>query len=191
MRNAYSGRRRDAYVPDMDSTSESDREMLPEPFPETPADVEAADWPADRSAEVPYTFDDDGFVVSFDCTGEQYEPLPGSWYYVPPEAGDKSDAEDVETWQAWWRVYRHDPYGTRERTAVLLGRLSENTGFWWVPQGPPNCVPVCVAADGQKAIAAYQYARRRYHIDLIAERMGKAESTIRQYLSDYKAGRSG
>lgn len=178
----------------MDSTSESDREMLPEPFPETPADVEAADWPDDRSAEVPYTFDDDGFAVSFDCAGERYEPLPGSWYYVPPGADEKPD---VETWQAWWKIYGYNPHGlhdlydTKERKAVLLGRLSENTGFWWVDQGPYNCVPICVAVDGQKAIAAYQYARGEYLISVIADRMGKAESTVRQYLSDYKAGRSG
>jgi hypothetical protein len=176
----------EVYVTHMGSTKQ--REMLPEPFPEIPDDVEAADWPGDREAEVVETFDDGGFVVSFDYAGGKYEPLTAAWYYVPPGAGEGPDAE---TWEDWWEVDRYGRRGTKERTAILLGRLSENTGFWWDAQGPGNCIPICVATDGQKAIAAYLFAWSNYSAEGIAEKMGKSESTIRQYLSDYKAGRTG
>jgi len=176
------------YVSHMGSTSDSEGEMLPDPFPETPEAVEAADWPGDREATVVETFDDGGFVVSFDYAGGKYEPLTGGWYFVPPGAGEGPDAD---TWQDWWEVDRYGRRGEQERAAILLGRLSENTGFWWDPQGPGNCVPIDVATDGQKAIAAYLFAWSDYSPEGIAEKMGKSTQTIRQYLSDYKAGRTG
>jgi len=162
--------------------------MLPEPFPETPEAVETASWPGDREATVVETFDDGGFVVSFDYAGAKYAPLGNGWYYVPPGAGDGPDGE---TWQDWWEVDPYSRRGKKERTAILLGRLSEETGFWWDPQGPGNCVPIDVAVDGQKAIAAYLFAWSDYSPKGIAEMMDKSTSTIRQYLSDYKAGRTG
>jgi len=168
---------------------EPTHEMLPEPFPEAPDDVEATDWPGDRDAEVVETFDDGGFVVSFDYAGGKYDPLAASWYYVPPGAGEGPDAD---VWQDWWEVDRYDGRrGEKERVAVLLGRLSEHTGFWWDPQGPGNCIPISVATDGQKAIAAYLYAWSNNSVEGVAEEMGKAESTVRQYISDYRAGRTG
>lgn len=170
------------------SQTDSGEEMLPEPFPETPEAVESTDWPGDRTAEVVETFDDGGFVVSFDYAGGKYAPLGSGWYYVPPGAGEVPDAE---TWQDWWEVDRYGRRGEKERAAILLGRLSENTGFWWDPQGPGNCVPITVATDGQKAIAAYLFAWSDYSPEGIADEMDKSVSTIRQYLSDYKAGRTG
>jgi len=170
----------------MGSTSEMP-ETLPEPFPETPGEVGSAEW-GERTAEVVETFEDGGFVVSFDYAGGKYEPLTGAWYYVPPGAGEGPDSE---TWQDWWEVDRYGRRGEQERAAVLLGRLSERTGFWWDPQGPGNCVPICVATDGQKAIAAYLFAWAEYAPEGIAEKMDKSPQTIRQYLSDYKAGRTG
>ena len=172
----------------MGSTNQPN-EMLPEPFPETPNDVEAADWPGDRDAEVVEIFSDGGFVVSFDYAGGKYDPLTAGWYYVPPGAGEGPDAD---VWQDWWEVDRYGGRrGEKERVAVLLGRLSENTGFWWDPQGPGNCIPISVATDGQKAIAAYLYAWGNYSVQGVAEKMDKAESTVQQYLSDYRAGRTG
>lgn len=168
--------------------SESEYEMLPEPFPEMPAEVEATEWPGDRVAKVHETFSDGGFVVSFGYAGEKYEPLTEAWYFVPPDAGEGPDAD---VWQDWWGIERHGRRGEEQRAALLLGRLSENTGFWWDPQGPGNCVPICVATDGQKAIAAYLFAWSNYSVEDVAKKMGKSESTIRQYLSDYKAGRTG
>jgi len=175
------------YVSHMSSTKDSD-EMLPDPFPETPTDIETTDWPGDREPTVVETFDDGGFVVSFDYSGRKYEPLTGSWYYIPPGAGEGPDAD---TWEDWWEVDRYGRRDEKERTAILLGRLSENTGFWWDPQGPGNCVPIDVATDGQKAIAAYLFAWSDYSPEGIAEKMDKSTSTVRQYLTDYKAGRTG
>jgi len=178
----------EVYVSHMGSTNQSD-EMLPEPFPETPSDVETADWPGDRGAEVVETFSDGGFVVSFDYAGGKYDPLTAGWYYIPPGAGEGPDAD---VWQDWWEVDRYGGRrGEKERVAVLLGRLSENTGFWWDPQGPGNCIPISVATDGQKAIAAYLHAWGNHSVQGVAEKMDKAESTVQQYLSDYKAGRTG
>lgn len=162
-------------------------ETLPEPFPETPEAVEKADW-GDRDATVVETFEDGGFVVSFDYAGGKYDPLGSAWYYVPPRAGDGPDAD---IWQDWWAVDRYGRRGEQERVAILLGRLSERTGFWWDPQGPGNCVPIDVATDGQKAIAAYLFAWSDYSPEGVAEKMDKSPQTIRQYLSDYKAGRTG
>jgi hypothetical protein len=163
-------------------------EALPEPFPETPEEVRGADW-GDREATVVETFRDGGFVVRFDYAGGKYEPLTDAWYYVPPGVGDGPDGE---VWQDWWGV---DRYGSgrdvNERTAILLGRLSERTGFWWDPQGPGGCIPITVATDGQKAIAAYLFAWGKLSVSGIAEKMSKSENTIRQYLADYKAGRTG
>jgi hypothetical protein len=174
-------------VSHMGSTNQT-HDVLPEPFPETPAGIEAADW-GDRTATVEQVFDDGGFVVSFDYAGGKYGPLSGAWYYVPPGAGEGPDAD---TWQDWWEI---DSYGGRrghkKRKAILLGRLSENTGFWWDPQGPGNCIPIDVATDGQKAIAAYLFAWSNYSPEGIAEKMDKSTQTVRQYLSDYKAGRTG
>lgn len=161
-------------------------DVLPEPFPTTADEIEGADW-GDRSATVEHEFNDGGMVVSFDYAGGAYEPLTGGRYYVPPNADETADA----TYQSWYEIrgsYRRDE---AERRAVIIGRLNERTGFWWSDDGSSNTVPVSVATDGQKAVAAYLFAMHQQDADTIAEKLGKATSTVRQYLSDYKAGRSG
>jgi len=168
--------------------STNDSEALPEPFPQTLEEVEAAEW-GEREANVVEEFGDGGFVVSFDRAGGKYEPLTGAWYYVPPRAGEGPDAE---TWQDWHEVRGRFRRDEKERRAIIMGRLNERTGFWWNdPTASPNGVPVRVAADGQKALAAYLFAMHRSAPGAIAEKLDKSESTIRQYLSDYKAGRTG
>jgi hypothetical protein len=176
----------EVYVSHMGSTNQT-HDALPEPFPETPEAVESADW-GDRTATVVEEFTDGSFVVSFDYAGGKHEPLTGAWYFVPPGAGDGPDAE---VWQDWWEITSYGRRGLKERKAILLGRLSENTGFWWDPQGPGNCVPIDVATDGQKAIAAYLFAWSDFSPEGIADKMDKSPQTVRQYLSDYKAGRTG
>ena len=157
---------------------------LPEPFPKTPEAVESADW-HERDAEVPETFDDGGFIVDFNYAGGKYEPLSGGLYYVPPVAGEADDG--TETWQDWYEIRGSYRRNSRYRRAVLLGRLNAETGFWTEASG--TGVPVSVAVAGQKAIAAYLFANKDFDVGTIAKKMEKADNTVSQYLSDYKAGR--
>ena len=174
-------------VSHMGSTTD-EAETLPEPFPETADAIEAADW-GDRTATVKQEFEDGGMIVSFDYAGGKYDPLSGGLYYVPPNADDTADPTHLN----WYEIrgsYRRDE---RNRRAEIIGRLNERTGFWWSDTDPadPTTVPLEVATDGQKAIAAYLFGMHRMDTDQIAEKLGKADSTVRQYLSDYKAGRTG
>lgn len=172
----------------MAQTDEPDHEMLPDPFPETADEVEAADWP-DRKSAVVERFDDGGFVVGFNYAGGKYDPLSGSWYYVPPGAGEGPDAEP---WQDWYEVRGDYSRDEPRRRAIIMGRLNERTGFWWNDSTTGgNQVPLEVAKDGQKALAAYLFAMQNLRAEAIATKLDKATSTVRQYLSDYKAGRTG
>ena len=176
------------YVSHMSSTSNS--ENLPEPFPITPDDVEAADW-GKRDPEIIETFDDGGFVVKFRYSGRSYEPLSGAMYYVPP-ADTIPEGEENMPWQDWYKVSGLYRRNERERRALIIGRLNERTGFFHEGTGlSENVVPISVAVDGQKAIAAYLFAMQQRSTQDIAESMDKSQQTIRQYLSDYKAGRTG
>jgi len=181
------------YVSHMESDTDY-QDALPEPFPTTPEEVEAADWshPDDRrsrrEAEVTHRFDDGGFIVSFSYAGGKYDPLRGGLYYVPPGTEDVPEDERYTVWYDIRGSYRRN---ARERRAVLIGRLNERTGFWWdaSPESGKS-IPLAVAIDGQKAIAAYLFAMQQLAPKAIAEKMDKSEQTIRQYLSDYKAGRT-
>jgi hypothetical protein len=172
----------------MSSAEEEAPDTVPDPFPETAAEIEGADWPG-RTAEVVQEFTDGGSVVRFSDEGEDYQPLSGEWYYVPPEVGVDPD---VGPWGDWYEV--RDSYGGRDerkRRALLIGRLNEQTGFWFNDSTTSgNAVPVRVAVDGQKALAAYLFAMSNLAPEAIAEKMNKSSSTVRQYLSDYKAGRT-
>ena len=170
----------------MSSTNDSDQ-MLPEPFPTTPDAIENADWP-ERGASVIEAFNDGGAVVKFDYAGGKYDPLSGGLYYVPPGVSDVADGERHTVWYEIRGSYKRDE---RQRRAMLIGRLNERTGFWWEDSTPSSgSIPVSVAVDGQKAIASYLFAMNRLDVDAIAGKMDKSDQTIRQYLSDYKAGRT-
>lgn len=163
-------------------------EALPEPFPQSPEEVETADW-GDRDATVPYTFADGGFIVKFSAAGGKFDPLTGGWYYVPPGA---DHGPDNGPWVQWREVRGSYRRNEKERRAVILGRLNAETDFLrYEHGGAGDMVPVQVAREGQKALAAYLFAQNRLAPEAIAEKLDKAPSTIRQYLSDYKAGRTG
>lgn len=145
----------------------------------TPEEVlEATD---DRNPEILETFDDGSMAVKFGYLGSGTslsEELPESTYWVPAETPD-----GVHDWKEVAGSYQYDQ---RERRAILHGRLSERTG--WPENG--RTIPLEIALDGQKAIAAYMWAVRKWEPPAIANHMDRAESTVRQYISDYKAGRS-
>lgn len=173
------------YVSHMASTSDTDWK-LPDPFPTTPADV--ADTFGERNPEILAEFEDGGFVVKFAYAGGKYDPLTGGIYYVPPGTEDNPDGEP---WEDWWEVRGGYQRNERTRRALLIGRLNERTGFYQQAAVPGNGVPLDVALDGQKAIAAYLFAWQQLGPEAIASKMEKSPQTIRQYLSDYKAGRTG
>ena len=164
---------------DVDQSNLPDEEPTPENLPEV--------W-EERQPEVLETFEDGGFAVMFRRNGRKFEPLDASTYYVPPEAGEH---DDTEWWEDWFAVSGRYQYGERQRRAVVLGRLNERTGYWYEDAGSGNAIPLSVALDGRKAIAAYLYAEQRLSTGAIAEKMDRAESTVRQYVTDYKAGRMG
>lgn len=129
------------------------------------------------------TFSDGGRIVK---VGGGYggpdlpEGMTSGTYYVP-----ETTVDGHHDWKQIKGSYRNKE---RERKATIYGRLEARTGFL---EGGGNTVPVSVATDGQKAIAAYMWAVKGWDVSVIANKMGKAESTIRQYLSDYKAERTG
>jgi hypothetical protein len=139
-----------------------------------------ADELIDEWDEVKETFSDGGRVVSVP-NGYRGPDLPdgmqGGVYYVPAETPDGH-----HDWKLVRGSYRHNE---RERKAMLTGQLQARTGC--LDGG--ESIPVSVATDGQKAIAAYLWAVKGWDRDVIANKMGKAESTVGQYISDYKAGR--
>jgi len=169
-------------------TDEDEAETLPEPFPTTADEIEAADW-GDRTATVRHEFEDGGLYVAFDYAGGKYAPLNGGRYYVPPNADDTADPVHLN----WYEIRGRRRRDEGDRRAMIIGRLNERTGFWWsdTDPGDSSSVPLEVATDGQKAIAAYLFGMHRMDAEAIADELGKAESTVRQYLSDYKAGRTG
>lgn len=149
---------------------------------ETATPDEALEALEDRNPEILETFEDGGRAVKFRRGGRNTpysDELPGRCYYVPPETPD-----GLHDWIEQQGSYRYDE---RERRAVIHGRLNEQTGY--LSNG--RSIPLAIALDGQKAIAAYLYAVRRWEYDAIASHMDRAESTVRQYISDYKAGRTG
>lgn len=160
--------------------------IIPDPFPTTADGIEAADW-GYRTARVEEEFADGGMIVSFNCAGEKFAPLTGGLYYVPPN-GDDSPEPTHELWYNVRGSYHRDE---RRRRAMIIGRLNERTGFWWAESDrtDPTTVPLGVATDGQKAIAAYLFGLHRMDTEQIADQLQKAEPTVRQYLSDYKADR--
>lgn len=164
-----------------------DDEMIPKPFPTTKEEIEAADW-GDREASVAEVFDDGGMYVKFNYGGGKYAPLESSKYYVPPGASDTAD----ETWNSWYQIRGGHRRDEKERRAIIIGRLNEKTSFWWraSDSADTSMIPVCVATESQKAIAAYLFGMHQLDVSQIAEKLDKAESTVRQYLSDYKAGRT-
>lgn len=160
-----------------------------EEFPSTPDEIKE-EW-SNRDPKV-WEYDR-GMVVRFRRGGRKYEPLEGIWYYVPDGFLEGPDVEsgDVHPAQRWWKVEGSYRWNERERRAHTIAVLDENTDFWRKDATTTDAIPVCVAVDGQKAIAAYLFAIQRMGKSGIADRMGKSENTIQQYLSDYKAGRSG
>jgi len=176
------------YVSHMSSTKDS--ETLPEPFPTTADEVESADW-GDRNPEILETFDDGGFVVKFGRAGGRYSPLDSYYYYVPPEEMIPEGDENMP-WQDWYGISGSYRRNERQRRAIIIGRLNARTGFFSEGSGlSDNVVPISVAVDGQKAIAAYLFAMKQWNTQDIADKMEKSQNTVRQYLSDYKAGRTG
>ena len=127
------------------------------------------------------TFADGGRTVKLN--GGYNSDLPdgvsGGTYYVP--------AETPDGYHDWIEVQGSFRNKERERKATIYGRLEARTGFL---EGAGNTVPVSVATDGQKAIAAYMWAVKGWDVPVIASKMDKAESTVRQYISDYKAERT-
>ena len=160
--------------------------IIPDPFPTTADGIEAADW-GYRTARVEEEFADGGMIVSFNCAGEKFAPLTGGLYYVPPN----DDNSPEPTHELWYNVRGSYHRDERRRRAVIIGRLNERTGFWWAESDrtDPTTVPLEVATDGQKAIAAYLFGLHRMDTEQIADQLQKAEPTVRQYLSDYKADR--
>lgn len=134
------------------------------------------------NADVIETFTDGGRAVKI-RGGYGGPDLPdnmqGGIYYVPAETPDGH--------HDWLQINGNYRYNERERKAEIYGRLQAETGFL---QGAGNTVPVSVAVKGQKAIASYMWAVKGWNQEVIANKMGKAESTINQYITDYKAGRT-
>lgn len=133
-------------------------------------------------ASVLETFDDGGRAVKVK-SGYNGPELPdnmdGGVYYVPAETPDGH--------HDWLKIRGKYRYNERERKATVYGRLQADTGFL---QSSGNTVPVDIAIQGQKAIAAFMWAVKGWEQQVIANKMGKAESTVQQYITDYKAGRT-
>lgn len=133
-------------------------------------------------ADVIESFSDGGRAVRI-SGGYRGPDLPdnmqGGVYYVPAETPDGH--------HDWLKIKGNYRYNERERKATVYGRLQADTGFL---QGAGNTVPINVAVQGQKAIAAYMWAVKGWDQQVIANKMGKAESTVKQYITDYKVGRT-
>lgn len=135
-----------------------------------------------RNPLVVKEWDHGGQLVRFRGHGESgsevLEKISGWMYYVPDATPD-----GLHDWIEINGSYR---YNDREQRGELYGELVERTDFL----ANSRQIPLSVAMDGKKAIAAYLYAVRGWDKDSIAAHMDRAESTVRQYITDYKAGRT-
>lgn len=52
-----------------------------------------------------------------------------------------------------------------------------------------SAVPIEIASESNASLAAYLYSVHQYGVDEISERIGVANATVEQYLSDFRYGR--
>jgi hypothetical protein len=111
---------------------------------------------------------------------------------VIKEFSDGGRVVKVGSWNADHRYDAPDGDGgytgqvfDRERTAKMLGKLRAETRY---ATGDTQ-IPISVVTEGKKAVAAYLYTECGLAPGGIARKMGLAESTAHQYLTDYLKGR--
>jgi len=110
---------------------------------------------------------------------------------TPVEDGGETELGNLTTFCVTCHRQHHRKQGMENRREQLRKVLSDRIGIDEDLECPKMTVPVSVASRGQKAIAAYMFAHQEFSIERLASRMDKSTQTIRQYLSDYKAGRTG
>ena len=133
-----------------------------------------------HNTQIKREFDDGGILVRIhpERHSDLFEHLKSGLYYVPTET--------VDGLHDWIQIKGSYRYNDREQRGEVYGTLVERTDFLT----NSRTVPLAVAMDGKKAIAAYLYGVRGWDKYAIASHMDRAESTVRQYISDYKAGRT-
>jgi len=146
------------------------------------ATIEDVREASNRGFQIVKSWDHGGKLVEFDGyvhrESDALDMVDGNLYYVPAETPD-----GLHDWTEIKGSYR---YNDRQQRGELYGELVEKTDFL----ANSRQIPLAVAMDGKKAIAAYLYAVRGWDKDSIAAHMDRAESTVRQYITDYKAGRT-
>lgn len=133
-----------------------------------------------RNPEITREWENGAFIVSFSYAGGAYAPLGDGTYYVP------ADADGIDEWRA---IRGNGRSSDRRRRGELFAELDARLGVSDADE--TTMIPVEVATESKKAIAAYLFAVEEWDRERIADELGYAENTIGQYLSDFKAGRSG